>query len=146
MKNLAELDKLARRFARRLRPQKNGAAVVGLYGELGAGKTAFVQSCAKALEVAGQVTSPSFVIEKIYFLPPRPKGFHRLIHLDCFRLAGAAELLAIGWEIIIADPVNLIFVEWAERIKKILPSDCLRVKFAVAPNGSRWFSFLKPRR
>ncbi len=117
--NLEEMHKLATDFAAGLRASEIGATVVGLYGDLGAGKTSFTQGVAKALGVGDQVVSPTFVIEKIYELSDKP--FHHLIHIDAYRLEHSDELLHLGWRDITADPGNLILIEWPERVAGIMP-------------------------
>ena len=98
-----------------------GALIVGLYGDLGSGKTAFTQVVAKCLGVKETVTSPTFVIEKIYKLDHR--DFEHLIHIDAYRLKNGDELLHLGWEEIAKNPKNIIFIEWPERVAEILPNN-----------------------
>src|SRR3989338_11057767 len=81
---LTELEAEAARFVGSLTPREEGATLVTLAGELGAGKTAFTQAVAKALGVEESVTSPTFVLEKIYGLTK--SVFERLIHIDAYRL------------------------------------------------------------
>jgi tRNA threonylcarbamoyladenosine biosynthesis protein TsaE len=109
--------------------QKN---VVGLYGDLGSGKTTFVQSLAKLLGVEGGVNSPTFVIEKIYDLPEEQglgnKRFSHLIHIDAYRLEKAEELLHLGWREIISNKNNLVLIEWPEKVLEIMP-DHVKIYF-----------------
>jgi len=102
------------------------ALVVGLSGHLGAGKTAFVKAVAKALGISEDVTSPTFVIMKIYGIgsnggndPITEVGpqWKRLIHIDAYRLEQPEELEALGWEALVADKNNLIMVEWPENVR-----------------------------
>jgi tRNA threonylcarbamoyladenosine biosynthesis protein TsaE len=95
------------------------ATIVGLYGDLGAGKTAFAKALAKVLGVEDSVTSPTFVIEKIYEL--KNQKFKHLIHIDAYRLEREEELLRLGWGEIISDQENLILIEWPERVSGIMP-------------------------
>ncbi len=126
--------------------KRRGAVILGLQGDLGAGKTTFTKGIAKALGVEGVVTSPTFVIEKIYKLPAcatdtagRPKGvgFSRLIHIDAYRLDGGNELLHIGWNDIASDKDNLIFIEWPEKVADILPKDMITVQFKFVDENTR---------
>ena len=125
---LSELESLAQRFVASL-PQRGGAGVIALYGDLGAGKTAFVKAAAKALGIGETVTSPTFVIEKIYAL--EHQAFTRLVHIDAYRLESAEELRVLGFETLRAHPNNLIFIEWADRVEELLPQDTTRIHFSV---------------
>ncbi len=120
-------------FARTLSSLDSGATVVVLSGELGAGKTAFAQAVARALGVQETVSSPTFVIEKAYQLSGQK--FERLIHIDAYRLRGALELEALGWAELIADPANLIVLEWPERVAELIPKTAIRVRFEIAGDG-----------
>lgn len=119
LSNLVEMEKLAQDFAKKLERNKEGATVVGLYGDLGAGKTFFTQTVAKTFGVEENIVSPTFVIEKIYEL--KDQKFSHLIHIDAYRLESSSELLSLGFEKIIRDPGNLILIEWPERVADIMP-------------------------
>lgn len=110
----------ATRFTKSLHErQSGGALVVNLSGDLGAGKTTFVQVMARELGVQESVTSPTFVIEKIYQIPitkDGPRYFRRLIHIDAYRLKEARELEVLGWNELIAEQSNLILIEWPENV------------------------------
>jgi tRNA threonylcarbamoyladenosine biosynthesis protein TsaE len=121
--------------------QKNrtAATLVGLYGNLGSGKTAFTQAVAKLLGVGESVTSPTFVIEKIYEIS---KGDYRhLIHIDAYRLEQASEMMRLGWDGIIADPANLILVEWPEKIAEIMPENHIKIHFTFVDETTREIEF-----
>ena len=111
------------------------AVVVGLYGELGSGKTTFIKGIAKAYGLEQTVTSPTFVIEKIYKLDN--KNFDHLIHIDAYRLENGNELLALGWDIISKDPKNIIFIEWPENVKEILQRDIQKIDFTFVDEQTR---------
>lgn len=117
----------AGRFVFSLTAGEHGATVVALSGELGAGKTTFAQGMARALGVEEQVTSPTFVIERVY--PLSGQKFARLVHIDAYRLKGTHELPAIGWDELIADSGNLVIIEWPEMIPGALPQGALLVSF-----------------
>jgi tRNA threonylcarbamoyladenosine biosynthesis protein TsaE len=116
-------------------PVGEAATVVGLEGELGAGKTAFTQSIARTLGVEEHVTSPTFVIEKIYKLSN--KRFSHLIHIDAYRLEKGEELAHLGWNELIKDPKNLILIEWPQNVKEILPTEMYRIQFSVIDATTR---------
>lgn len=113
------MERIAADFINGLGPKKQSATVVGLYGNLGAGKTTFTQAVAKGLGIDETVVSPTFVIEKIYELTSQK--FSHLIHIDAYRLESSSELLSIGWNEIVSKPENLILIEWPERVSDIMP-------------------------
>ncbi len=118
-----------------------GALVVGLYGNLGAGKTALVQAIAKELGVEEFVTSPTFVIEKIY--ETTHPHFIRLIHIDAYRLEKASELQNLNFESLVENSHNLIFIEWPENVKEILPEDHVKIYCDFVDENTRKFQFEK---
>ncbi len=135
-KNLEETAKISHNFVVSLGGKDhNQAVIVGLYGDLGSGKTTFTQLLAKELGVTETVTSPTFVIEKIYKL--KDQVFEYLIHIDAYRLEKASELLHLGWEEIIANPKNLILIEWPERVAEILPKETKKIKFTFIDETTR---------
>ena len=110
-------------------PHNDAATVVTLSGELGAGKTTFAQALAKALGVEEQVTSPTFVLEKIYQL--EGQKFQRLIHIDAYRLEDSHELEVLDWRDTVADPANLIVLEWPERVPELVPENSIKIRFDI---------------
>jgi tRNA threonylcarbamoyladenosine biosynthesis protein TsaE len=125
-RSLEETAGVAKSFLETLEKGEK-AVVVALSGELGSGKTAFSQAVGEILGVKGVITSPTFVIQKIYRIDY--KGFKNLIHIDAYRLDKESELLHLGWEEIIAEPENLILIEWPERVGGIIPSDVKKISF-----------------
>jgi tRNA threonylcarbamoyladenosine biosynthesis protein TsaE len=105
------------------------AQIVTLSGDLGAGKTVFAKSIAHTLGVEEMVTSPTFVIENIYRLTGKP--WERFIHIDAYRLKNGDELRALGWDEIIADPANLIILEWPELVGEIIPEHAVSLRFDI---------------
>ena len=131
--SLEEFRSFARDFAATLAPREGGAAVVALSGELGAGKTTFVQEVAKHFGIDERVTSPTFVIEKIYELSRQP--FQRLVHIDAYRLKDSRELEMLGWPELVGDVRNLILIEWPERVPELIPEGAWRLHFDIAGEG-----------
>ncbi|MBI4135934.1 MAG: tRNA (adenosine(37)-N6)-threonylcarbamoyltransferase complex ATPase subunit type 1 TsaE [Candidatus Vogelbacteria bacterium] len=134
-RSLAETEEIARAFLDKLKPAKGRATVVGLLGELGSGKTTFTQAAARALGIRAPVQSPTFVIMKKY--PITGAAWENLIHIDCYRLDRADDLLHLGWNELATSPENLILVEWPERVGNLLSSPTLKIKFEVAGETSR---------
>ncbi len=112
------------------------ATLVTLSGELGAGKTAFTQEVALALGIEVAITSPTFVLEKIYELPAGAP-FKRLVHIDAYRLGSAAELSALGFDELMRDPGNLVMLEWPERVEGALPQTAIALTLVPHEDGSR---------
>ena len=127
-----EMPKAAADFVAGLRPGKR-ATIVALSGGLGAGKTTFTKGIALALGVEDTVASPTFVIEKIYEL--RDQLYKRLIHIDTYRLKSLQELISIGWNEELADPSNLIVLEWPEAVPGAIPEDAIRIRFDIEGEG-----------
>lgn len=98
-----------------LQGEKDEATLVGLHGHLGAGKTAFVKCIARILGIKEEVTSPTFVIMKIYESNSQ-FPWKRLVHIDAYRLERREELEAIDFEKLMNDPANLILIEWPEQV------------------------------
>lgn len=135
-KNLEDTAKIAKDFASKLKPQER-ATVVGLYGELGSGKTTFMKFLAAALGVSEEIKSPTFVIMKSFKLAP--SAFQTLIHIDAYRLDSGADLLGLGWRDIVSDPKNLVCIEWPEKVAEILPPHVV-LKFEHAGETERKIS------
>ncbi len=142
LESIKDLSSFADSFIRSVLEQhkpENGALVVGLYGDLGSGKTAFVKQVATALGIEGTVTSPTFVIEKIYKLPEEglAEGMAHLIHIDAYRLDDGKELVSLGWKHITEDGKNIIFMEWPEQVKDILPESMKKISFTFIDENTR---------
>ncbi len=133
-KNLKETQKIAKRFASSL----NGGEVVLLIGEMGSGKTTFTKEVFKALGYKGVVSSPTFTIMQEYHV--RKFG---LLHYDLYRLENPEETYNFGIEENIKnrDINTILFVEWPERITKMLKGDFVVVQILKTGEDSRSFSF-----
>jgi len=116
-----QTEKLAAKIARRLQPND----CLALYGDFGSGKTTFVKGLAAGLGFSkkGLVTSPSFVILKIY------PGRLALYHFDVYRLSEVREFEEVGFREFMGCG-GVCAVEWAEKIQGSLPSEHLEVFFA----------------
>ena len=132
-----DTEKAARDFVASLEKsrEQEQATVVGLYGELGSGKTTFMKSVARAFGVEEIVTSPTFVIQKSY--PLKNKRFSNLYHIDAYRLTSGDDLLTLGWERVLGDPKNIIFIEWPEFISSALPASINTVMFETVDETTR---------
>ena len=131
--SLQELDELTSSLI----PNFPRGEIIGLVGELGAGKTAFVQSVCKNLKVAQPVLSPTYSIENRYDCPDETT----VHHLDLFRLnidADAEFLLEM-----LGDKDRLIFIEWPERVLQVLEKVHTFVKISSSENSSRTIEIIE---
>jgi tRNA threonylcarbamoyladenosine biosynthesis protein TsaE len=132
-----------RRLAAALSPVLRPGDVISLSGDLGAGKTTFVQGLAAGIGVIDQVTSPTFVLMKEYH-----GGRYPLMHLDVYRLERAQEVIDLGYDEYL-DPSFIMVVEWGDVIEPMLPEEHLLVEMthtdnefvrtiSLIPRGRRW--------
>ena len=132
---LESLQAEATSYIHTLSAKAEGATLITLSGELGAGKTSYAQGVAKGLGVDEHVTSPTFVLEKIYALPENQQGFKRLVHIDAYRLKSGAELDALAFDELLQDKENLILLEWPERVADRLPAADVAIQLRVEGDG-----------
>lgn len=142
VKNLEELEAVTGSFLKKLSkiPAKNTATVVGLSGDLGAGKTAFTKCVASLLGITDTVTSPTFILEKIYEIPEGSilnEKFSKLVHIDAYRLEGGKEMNALGWKDLLSARGNLILLEWPEQVEEALPEDMIKISFEFVSENVR---------
>jgi tRNA threonylcarbamoyladenosine biosynthesis protein TsaE len=112
---------------------------MALTGELGSGKTTFIQGFAKGLGISNRIISPTFIIMRSYRLPTshqhacagRPLAFSQFYHLDLYRLEKdiGMEVINLGVDDIWKNPDNIIVIEWAEKIKDLIPKNAVWVEF-----------------
>jgi tRNA threonylcarbamoyladenosine biosynthesis protein TsaE len=104
--------------------------VIALYGELGAGKTCFVKGIARGLKIEKQVKSPTFSIINEY------PGKIPLIHIDFYRVRKRAEIEDLGWSEYL-NSGHIVIIEWADRVKNMLPSKRIDVYFQILSGNTR---------
>jgi tRNA threonylcarbamoyladenosine biosynthesis protein TsaE len=105
-------------------------AVLCLHGDLGAGKTCFVQGLARALGVRRPVGSPTFTLINEY------RGRRGLAHIDLYRIRGAGDAFGLGLEDYLFHFDGVVAIEWAERAGELLPEDCWHVRLEPGPAGA----------
>jgi tRNA threonylcarbamoyladenosine biosynthesis protein TsaE len=103
--------------------------VVSLTGDLGAGKTTFVQGAARALGATEPVLSPTFTLVREY------GGRVPIYHLDVYRLERIQDVLDLGFEELV-DGQGVVFVEWGDAIEALLPAEHLQVELHIPDNGT----------
>lgn len=140
LRELREVDDFASDILATLRKGEK-ATVVALRGELGAGKTTFVQACAKVLGVTETVTSPTFLVMKRY--DSTDTRYTTLIHIDAYRIEEEKELEVLRLRESFKHPENLIMVEWAERVPGYIPQDALWVEMTLENDGTRTIMYGK---
>ena len=121
-----ETQDIGRALGSRLAP----GSIVALYGDLGAGKTAFVRGLAQGLGSSARVTSPTFTIVNEY------DGPVPLFHFDLYRLGGPDELFEIGWDDYL-ERGGIVAVEWSENAGRALPVSAIRVSIVKTGENSR---------
>lgn len=126
-KSAAETKKLGEEIGR-----ANTFNIMCLWGNLGSGKTTFVQGFARGLGITSRLLSPTFIIVRRY-QTPHDNGF--LYHLDLYRMKEPKDASSVGFEEMIADPDSVVVIEWPERLGSLLPEHRLDIRFAALPNG-----------
>lgn len=127
--SIKDTEKLAKRIAKDLK----GGDVLGLVGNLGAGKTTFTQALGKALGVKQTMTSPTFVLLKVY--PLNHSTIKHLCHIDAYRLNTLEDLVAIGANDYLGQADTLTIVEWADKVENLLPQNTKKIFFKHNPTN-----------
>lgn len=133
VKNLTETKKIATQLAKEL----VGGELLALTGNLGAGKTAFIQALAKALGVKENITSPTFVLMKVYDI--KYKNAKKFVHVDCYRLSGREDLFDIGLGDYLNYDTVIVAIEWADKIAN-LPDRTIRINMELGKDNKRKIS------
>ncbi|MBU1039162.1 tRNA (adenosine(37)-N6)-threonylcarbamoyltransferase complex ATPase subunit type 1 TsaE [Patescibacteria group bacterium] len=120
-----------RALGKQLAKQLTGGQILGLKGDLGSGKTTFVKGLAKGLNIKNTITSPTFVLFKIY--PIKHRTIKRLVHVDCYRVSGK-ELSLVGLDEYLNDPQTIVAIEWPNKIKN--QPNWLTIKFTAVKNSN----------
>lgn len=158
-KSASETKKIGELLAKeidRSRTSLKTALVISLEGDLGTGKTTFVQGFAKGLGIKENPRSPTFVIMQIYPIIPQRRSFSRVpssrrrgkgrfsnfIHVDAYRVK-SKDLKSLGWRDFMKNPKNIILIEWGNRVKNILPKNFLRIKFKHGKKSNERFVTIK---
>jgi len=113
-------------YAKKLGESLVGGEVIAFYGDLGTGKTTFVQGLAQGLGVKEMVNSPTFVIMKLYDL--KNEKIKKFCHIDTYRLNNSQELDDLGVEEYWQENNTVSAVEWAEKVEDMLPQNCIRIR------------------
>lgn len=129
---ITESSEETKLLAEKLTQQLNPGDFVAFYGNLGSGKTTFIQGLAKGLGIKRRITSPTFIILRHYKME---KGF--FYHIDLYRIETLKDLLGLGINEVLEDRTNIIAVEWAEKMGKLLPKKRLDINFEYIDENKR---------
>lgn len=148
-----ETQKLGRDFGKVLEK----GDIVCLYGDLGSGKTTFVQGMAEGLGVKQKIISPTFIIVRNYRIKnyethssdstsslQASSGQARIMnfyHVDLYRIESKKDLESLGIEEILDDSSNIVVIEWAEKLKGFLPERRIDIKFSYEKDNIRKVAF-----
>lgn len=135
IKNLSELQDFAQKLVETHFNAKTGGVILALSGELGAGKTAFVQQLGNVLGVQEQITSPTFTIMRQYDIDA--VGFTNLVHIDAYRIQDKSELGPLRFEELFTETNAIVCIEWPSQLGIELPNKTIRLQFEINPDESR---------
>lgn len=130
--SLQELDRAAGHFLE----LAEGHSVIAFSGEMGAGKTTFIQAICRKLGIEAEVNSPTFSLVNEYF---RPDG-NSVFHFDLYRIDTAEELFDLGYEEYFYSG-SLCLIEWPEKSNNLIPEDALWVQIKVVKDEARILQF-----
>jgi tRNA threonylcarbamoyladenosine biosynthesis protein TsaE len=140
-KSSLETKRIGKKLAEKIiEKKKQKALTLSLEGDLGGGKTTFLQGFAEGLGIKEKVLSPTFVIIrrfKIPFSKRKSGGFKCFLHLDCYRIKEIKEILELGIKEDFSNSENVIAIEWGDRIKKIFPQKTIYLKFIFINKNTR---------
>ncbi len=126
-------QKLAREIIKRQEEgRQEQAAIVCLYGELGSGKTTFTQGFARTFGLTKRFLSPTFIIVRRYNIS---KIYQSLIHVDLYRVDTTTDIKGVGLMEMLSDPSAIIMIEWADRLRSLIPKRRIDIHFMVKNNG-----------
>jgi tRNA threonylcarbamoyladenosine biosynthesis protein TsaE len=132
IENLNAINIAAQDFIKKIKNKK----VFAFYGEMGAGKTTFIKAICENLGVEDMINSPTFSIVNEYL----GADGNIIYHMDCYRIEKESEATDIGVTGYLYSG-NYCFIEWPEKIKRLLPDDMVKVKIAETENGIRIVEF-----
>ncbi|QQS60395.1 tRNA (adenosine(37)-N6)-threonylcarbamoyltransferase complex ATPase subunit type 1 TsaE [Candidatus Falkowbacteria bacterium] len=139
MKVISHSEKATQKIAFDFAKKLKGGETIGLIGDLGAGKTAFVKGLAKGLGIKKAITSPTFVVMKVY--PVKHTTIKHLVHVDAYRVRTATSLTAIGLEDYIKSNDSVVVIEWANLAKGFLPKKKILIFFKHITSAQREIIF-----
>jgi len=124
-KSAQETKRLGEKIGANLKP----GDLLACFGQLGGGKTTFLQGVAKALGIKERILSPTFILMRQYELPAGKREIEKFYHWDWYRIKGEREALAAGFGENLLDPKAVVAVEWSENAPQALPKKRIEVHF-----------------
>jgi tRNA threonylcarbamoyladenosine biosynthesis protein TsaE len=135
-KSAQETQKLGEKIANKLKKSAS-QRIFALYGELGSGKTTFIQGLAKGLGIKERILSPTFVMIRQYQITNNELLITNFYHVDLYRVESEKDARGLGLKEIWPNPENIVAIEWAEKIKKILPKKRTEIYFESLEGNKR---------
>lgn len=137
--NYKQTQKLGETLAKEILelPTNKTAIVLALKGNLGGGKTTFLQGFAKGLGIKEKILSPTFVIMKKFKI----KKNSNFYHFDCYRFNKPEDILELGFKEIISNPENIVAIEWPGKVRKVLPKKVIKISFKFIDKNKREITF-----
>jgi tRNA threonylcarbamoyladenosine biosynthesis protein TsaE len=135
-KNAQETQRVAARLAATLKKEKGSTTfptVVCLYGDLGSGKTTFVQGFARGLGIQHRLLSPTFIIVRRYQIS---QSTSLLYHVDLYRTKTSYDIENLGFSEILEDLRGYVLIEWAEKLGSLLPQKRRDIHFVTNPDDT----------
>lgn len=135
-KNFVETQKLGEKLAADLLKGSVKNNLIALYGDLGSGKTTFVQGLAKGLGIKKRILSPTFILMREYRVDIKDK-VDRLYHVDLYRIENEKDVEGLGLVEIWSEPNSFLTIEWPEKIERILPKERINIYFEYLTENER---------
>lgn len=135
-----ETKKIGRDFADRLKGHKG--IILALVGDLGSGKTTFVQGLAEGLGIKEKIISPTFILQRQYEVPKNKSPITNFYHIDLYRLEGDIEneITKIGLKDAWCKPENIVVIEWADKARESIPASAIWITFEQINENMRKIS------
>jgi tRNA threonylcarbamoyladenosine biosynthesis protein TsaE len=140
MEFITKSDQETKNLALNLTKNLKGGEMLALYGELGSGKTTFVQGLAKGLGIKRRVISPTFLIVRTYSIEHKEAKF--FFHIDLYRIEKGEDIKSLGILELLNNPENIVAIEWADRMDNLLPKRRIDIYFEVGDNNKRQIKVL----
>jgi len=134
--SFGETQKLGEEFARSHLARLK-CPLIALYGDLGTGKTTFVQGLAKGFGITRRIISPTFVVVRGHRIRNKESRIKNFYHIDLYRIENEKDIKGLGLEEIINNPQNIVAIEWAEKMEGLLSSKRWGVRFEYLSENKR---------